>query len=61
MLDVAITNITANVAPPGLNKWSPCFALTLIGTTGRFFGCVLIVIAILIENGHDYSSINQIC
>ncbi|TNV83677.1 hypothetical protein FGO68_gene15450 [Halteria grandinella] len=59
MQEVAITTLTAHVAPSNLyqSKFSPSFALTFIGTFGRALGCASITLASLNCPGQDYKQI----
>ncbi len=56
MMEVAITNLTANVAPSHLyrSKFNPSFMLTLIGLVGRFVGCLLLPLTDLLTETNEY-------
>ena len=59
MMEVAITNLTANVAPSHLyrSKFNPSFMLTLIGLLGRFLGCLLLPLTDLVFQTNEYKEL----
>ncbi len=56
MMEVAITNLTANVVPIDIyrSNFNPSFMLTLIGLIGRFIGCMLLPVTDYFSETNEY-------
>ena len=56
MMEVAITNLTANVVPPHLyrSRFNPSFMLTFTGLVGRFIGCMLLPVIDYLSVTNEY-------